>query len=138
MKAFLHLYSSKFPVLPGESEEVINPGTYGKAFAKYLQQALQGRGYTVPSFCCEDWGWWVSVELAAGGIGLCCYREHDDDGECGYVCGPSVQRLRRWRWKRLGYEDHTDELVRLINDLKAILEEDPEIRFLGETDTMPF
>lgn len=77
MPEFLHIRTDQFPVLPGEEDELVNPGTYGKAFAMYLQAQLTQAGYRCPLVCCEDWGWRVSVELKEKTIGLTCYREHD-------------------------------------------------------------
>ena len=54
---FIQIRSSKFPILPGEKEELVNEGMYGKALAQYLQAKLTGRGYEAPFVCCEDWGW---------------------------------------------------------------------------------
>ena len=56
MDEFIHIRSRKFPVLPGEREELINDGLYGRAVAQYLQAKLGERGYDAPFFCCEDWG----------------------------------------------------------------------------------
>ena len=63
MPTFLHIRSAKFPILPGEREEVLNPGTFGKAFAQYLQHELVRLGYRIPFVCSEDWGWWVEQRL---------------------------------------------------------------------------
>ncbi len=52
---------SRFGILPGEREELVNDGMWGKALAVYLQEKLRERGWDVPLVCCEDWGWWVEV-----------------------------------------------------------------------------
>jgi hypothetical protein len=57
MGKFIHIRSSKFPILPGEKEELVNNGMYGKALAEYLQAKLRNRGYDAPFVCCEDWSW---------------------------------------------------------------------------------
>jgi hypothetical protein len=44
MDRFILIRSTKFPVLPGEKEELVNEGTYGKALAGYLQKKLKERG----------------------------------------------------------------------------------------------
>ena len=64
MDKFIHIRSPKFPILPGENEELVNEGMYGKAAAEYLQLKLRERGYEVPFVCCEDWGWWVELKNA--------------------------------------------------------------------------
>ena len=137
MASFFHLRSTKFPVLPGEAEELVNPGTYGKALALYLQEQLSARGYEVPSICCEDWGWWVTLCLPGKTIGLCCYRAHEGGGECEFACSTSLEKPRSWSWKRFGFIDLSDELARLSSDLKAIFESDPDIDLLGEVDEFP-
>jgi hypothetical protein len=40
MHKFILIRSSKFPILPGEKEELVNDGMYGKALAEYLQAKL--------------------------------------------------------------------------------------------------
>ena len=39
MGNFIHIRSSKFPILPGEKEELVNDGMYGKALAEYLRKS---------------------------------------------------------------------------------------------------
>jgi hypothetical protein len=41
---FIHIHSTKFPIQAGETEELVNDGIYGKAFAEYLQARLTERG----------------------------------------------------------------------------------------------
>ena len=72
MKTFIHIRSTRFPILPGEEEELLNEGTYGKALAEYLQAELAKRGYDAPFVCCEDWGWWVELK-APFTFGVCIY-----------------------------------------------------------------
>lgn len=137
MAKFFHIRSAKFPVLPGEEEELVNPDTYGKALALFLQERLGARDYEVPSICCEDWGWWVSLCLPGKPIGLCCYRAHSEDGECEFACSTSLEKARSWSWKRFGFIDLSDELARLEADLKAIFDADPDIELLGVVGEMP-
>ena len=69
MVGFIHIKSSKFPILPGETDELVNEGMYGKALAEYLQDKLAARAYDVPFVCCEDWGWWVELKAAPFTLG---------------------------------------------------------------------
>ena len=39
--SFIHIKSSKFPILPGEEDELVNEGTYGKALALYIESELK-------------------------------------------------------------------------------------------------
>ena len=41
----IQIRSTKFPILPGEADELVNENTYGKALAIYLQGKLAERGY---------------------------------------------------------------------------------------------
>ncbi len=41
--------------MPGEDDELVNEGMYGKACSQYLQANLACRGYSVPFVVCEDW-----------------------------------------------------------------------------------
>jgi len=49
---FIHIRSEQFPILPGEEEELVNEGMYGKALVTYLQEHLTDRGYESPFVCC--------------------------------------------------------------------------------------
>lgn len=53
---FIHIRSAKFPVMPGEEDEIINERMYGKALSLYLQEHLIEKGYQSSLYCCEDWG----------------------------------------------------------------------------------
>jgi hypothetical protein len=150
MSRFLHLRSSKFPILPGEESELVNEGLYGKALALYLQEQLHARGYEVSGICCEDWGWWVSVAGAPFTLGVCIYRQPDessssdasppaaDNKPTDFVCTTSLLKPRVWSWSKFRFLDTTSWDERLTNDLRAIFQADPEIEFLGDTDDMPF
>ena len=134
MPRFIHIRTSKFPILEGEESEVFNPGTYGKAFAIYLQENLQKAGYDVPFVCCEDWGWWVELRLPIKTIGLCCHREHDENTECNFVCSTSLESETVWSWKKFRFIKISMELDKLIEDLTEIFERDQQIEFVGVLD----
>src|ERR1041385_7206115 len=100
---FIHIRSPKFPVLPGEDEELVNEGMYGKALAEYLQTKLKQRGYDAPFIACEDWGWWIELKTAPFVFGVCIY--------CGPViagkpldlfCTDGTTAPRQWSWKNSG------------------------------------
>jgi hypothetical protein len=73
MESFVHIRSEKFPVLPGEEEEIFNEGMYGKALCQYLQKKYQILGYKKITYCCEDWGWLLEIGIAKIrlAIGVC-------------------------------------------------------------------
>ena len=83
---FIQIKASKFPVLPGEREELVNDGMYGKALAQYLQAKLVDLGYNAPFICCEDWGWWVELRGAPFVFGVCIYSRVGEDGPVDFVC----------------------------------------------------
>lgn len=90
MGKFIHIRSSKFPVLPGEKEELVNDGMYGKSLALYLQSNLQERGYDAPFVCCEDWGWWVELTTAAFTFGACVYPGAEENDPRDFACTDGV------------------------------------------------
>lgn len=45
---------AKFPILPGEADEFVCEGMYGKALAGYLADRLKERGYESLGYSCED------------------------------------------------------------------------------------
>lgn len=137
MTEFLHIRTAKFPVLEGEEDEIVNPGTYGKSFAEFIQQSLDKAGFDVPFICCEDWGWWVEVALPQKRIGITCYRNHDDNRECDFVCSPSPEKNRVWIWSKFRFVDIGDDLEAVVTTLRDAFANDPEIEYLGETDEMP-
>ena len=137
MASFLHIRSEKFPVLDGEKDELVNPGTFGKSFAQFIESTLIKAGYHVPFIVCEDWGWWVEVKLSAKSIGITCYRDHDENTDCEFVCSPSPEKNKVWSWSKFRFVDIGSELAAIRQTLREAFEADPEIEFLGESDEMP-
>src|SRR5262249_50837217 len=78
---FIRVRSSTFAIRPGEAEELVNEGTYGKALAEYLTEKLRERGYYAPFFCCEDWGWWVELKGVPFVFGVCIYGRELGEGQ---------------------------------------------------------
>ena len=138
MSQFLHFQSDKFPILPGEQEELVNEETYGKALAQYLQQALQTRGYEIPFVSCEDWGWWVELKGVPFAFGVCVYSGEREMEMVEYACTDNLQSDRKWSWRKFTYIDTKPARDKLRDDLIAIFTADPEIDYLGETDDYPF
>lgn len=134
---FIHIKSAKFPVLPGEEEELVNEGTYGKALAEYLEAKLKDRGYDVPFVCCEDWGWWVEIRGQPFTLGLCVYGGPDLAGTQELCFTISEEPGRRWSWSRFRFIDTTSRVEKLFTDLKMILADDPDIQVLGYPSGFP-
>jgi hypothetical protein len=129
---FIHLRASKFPILAGETEELVNAGTYGRALAEYLQAKLTDAGYKAPFFCCEDWGWWVEIKDAPFAFGVCIYSVQQPDNELldYYVCS-GVTSPKAWSWRKFRWLDTTQWSERLHHDLVQLLRADPEIEVLA-------
>lgn len=125
--------------MPGEEDEWINQGIYGKSFGLYLRDALQPYGYLVPRVVCEDWGWWVCVEKAnfSSGLGIYGLRLGDtpDLDLCVTVLTP---RGKRWSWGQFRFNDHTAEVDQLHQTIRRICDADPEITVIGESLEFPF
>jgi len=134
--AFIHVRSSKFVALPGETEELVNDGMYGKAVALYLQEKLQAIGYQVPFFCCEDWGWWVEINGSPFTLGVCIYN-FDDDTETSQLkisVSVSPDKGRRWSWSKFRYVDTTATVQKLEMDIVAIFKQDSNVQLLAIND----
>jgi hypothetical protein len=123
MKTHVTFRSSKFPPYEGEQEE-INDGIWGRRLAEYLSQELTRRGVAVGKVVAEDWGCYIPVEDEAGWLGFCCGHQHGDDDEFQCFTDPSTPIVRKWFRK----VDRTASLERLIGAVRAILEDDPDIR----------
>jgi hypothetical protein len=156
MDKFIHIRSTKFPILPGEKEELVNDGMYGKALAKYLQEKLKKRGkygkalakylqeklkkrgYNAPFFCCEDWGWWLELKDAPFTFGVCIYYWPESDRPHDLFCADGVTSRRRWSWSKFRMIDTTPWVTKLHEDLVSIFGSDPEIELVSTSLNSPF
>jgi len=134
---FIHIKAAKFPVLPGEDEELVNPGTYGKALAQYLEVRLKEKAYEVPFICCEDWGWWVEIKGLPFATGVCVYATSDlpENHELCIAVAPTPGS--RWSWRRFRPIDTTPYVTKLLADLTAVFTSDPEVEVLGFPEDSP-
>src|SRR5215471_9283378 len=131
MDRFVHITSPKFPILPGEKDELVNQGTYGKALAEYLRGKLSDRGYVSPFVCCEDWGWWVELSGAPFVSGVCVYSKAENDQLVDFVCACDPDEGRKWSWRRLRFVDTTSWVVKLRGDLLEIFRGDKDVQLVG-------
>lgn len=139
MSKFIHIKSAKFPILPGEQDEIVNDGMYGKALAEYLQTKLKMRGYQSPFCCCEDWGWWVDLRGFSIPFGVCIYSgTRHDDGVSEYACTDGARAKRQWSWKRFRFVDTQPMAEQLQQDLLTIFQADRNIVIIGTSDNYPF
>ncbi|MBL8793034.1 MAG: hypothetical protein JNM56_03955 [Planctomycetia bacterium] len=139
MSKFIRVRSTRFAILPGEEQELVNEGMYGKALAQYLQRKLQERGYDAPFFCCEDWGWWVELKGTPCAFGVCIYcGPQQPDGLLDLFCTDGAVAPRQWSWRRFRFIDMTGAIEKLHADLLAIFRADPEVQLLAtDLDALP-
>lgn len=138
MCRFIHVRSDSFPILPGEEDELLNDGTYGKALAVYLRENLNNLGYDAPFVCCEDWGWWVELKSAPFTFGVCLYSQPESTPPRDFVCSAGITGRRKWSWKSWWFIDTFRYVEKLEADLLRLFESDPRIEFVGVTDEFPF
>ena len=131
--------AKKFPVMPGEDQEIVNERMYGKALCRYLESALPGAGIKVPSYCAEDWGWWLEVERGAFKMGLCIYSdpEAEKDPE-RYAILPSIHQAKKWSWSKFRNIDNTTEVLELVAIVERVLNSDSDISRVERHDDYPF
>jgi len=128
------LKSSKFPILEGEEEEIVNPGLYGKALAIYLETNLKQKGYDIPFYCCEDWGWWVEVPSPDKSLGVGCVRHPEEGKEEYFSCLVFPPEDRVWSWRRFRKIDISTSLDKLAQTIHEILSDDPEINLVQQEE----
>src|SRR5690606_17499477 len=128
MSKFIHIRSEKFPVLPGEEDEIVNEGMYGKALALYLQSKLTERGYKSPFVVAEDWGWWVDIDGPPFTFGVCIYTS--PDGTTEYVCTDGAPGPRKFSWSKFRFFDTKPFAEKLCAELKAVFEADEDIQIV--------
>ena len=138
MDKFIHIRSTKFPILPGEREELVNEGMYGKALAQYLQGKLRERGYAAPFICCEDWGWWVELKAAPVAFGVCIYCGPERDGLLDLFCTDGATARKKWSWRQFRWVDMSSYVDKLNDDLVAIFRADPDIQVISTSLDSPF
>jgi hypothetical protein len=138
MDKFIHIRSTKFPILPGENEELVNEGMYGKALAQYLQMKLSARGYEAPFICCEDWGWWVELKNAPFVFGVCIYCGHERDGPLDLFCTDGAVGRTKWSWRRFRFVKTAPWVEKLHEDLVSIFRADPDVEIISTSLDSPF
>jgi hypothetical protein len=131
--------TKKFPILEGEDAEIVNENMYGKALCKYLEHNLPKAGIKVPFFCAEDWGWWLEVEDDAFKMALCIYSDTEAklDPE-RYAILPSIKSEKKWSWSKFRNIDISKNVLKIMDVLEKILQEDVEITAITRHDDFPF
>jgi hypothetical protein len=137
MSKFIHIRSSKFPILPGEREELVNEGMFGKALAEYVRLNLIKLGYDAPFVCSEDWGWWVEIKGAPSAFGACIYSGPEESGPIEFACSDGAASVKKWSWRQFKFIDVTPWIEKLHDDLIAIFRADNEIEVVCVSDDLP-
>ena len=135
----LLIESKKFPVLPGEDQEIANERLYGKALCLYLQSELPLAGINVPTFCHEDWSWWLEVKRGSFKMGLCIYsdRAAAKDPE-RYALLPSIHQEQTWSWAKFRKVDLSKDVLELIAIVERVLKSDKDIPVVTRHDDFLF
>lgn len=134
---FLHIRSQLFPVLPGESDEIVNPDTWGRALSDFISKGLTALGYKC-DFGVEDWGWSVVVSRdgCLNEVGI--YSDKSQESQqTDYVVTLMREGRRRFSLKRLKHIDDTAWCDTLNADLQKILVVEG-VEVVSVTDDMPF
>jgi hypothetical protein len=135
----LLIETKKFPRLAGEDQELANEGMYGKALCQYLQEELPRSGIDVPSFCNEDWGWWVAVERDGFKMGLCVYSDPAATGDPErYAVLPSIHQAKKWSWGRLRAVDVSQDVLGVMQTVEMVMKRDKDIHAVTRHDDYPF
>lgn len=135
----LLIESKKFPILPGEDQELTNERMVGKALCQYLQTVLPPAGIKVPTYCNEDWGWWLEVERDSFKMGLCIYSDpaagqHPER----YALLPSIHQAKKWSWAKFDKVDCSKDVLDLITIVERVLKSDSDILVVTRHDDYPF
>jgi hypothetical protein len=138
MNKFIHIRSDKFPILPGEKEELVNEGMYGKALAEYLQTMLRARGYAAPFISCEDWGWWVELKTAPFAFGVCIYCGPVTAGPLDLFCIDGATGPKKWSWRKFRFIETAPWANKLHDDLVSIFRADSDIELVSTSLDSPF
>ena len=134
----LLIETTRFPVLEGEAEEIVNEGMYGKAVCLYLEKALPNLDIKVPSFCCEDWGWWVDVRTNDFAMGLCVYSDPASGADpTRYVVMSSITEGKKWVWTRFRKIDVSRDVTQIMDAVENVFRADSQITHVSRHDDFP-
>ena len=135
----IEIQTDKFPILPGEDEEVVNDGMYGKALCQYLEKELPSFGVVVNSFCAEDWGWWVDVSENEYNMGLQIYTfEPIGQNPEKYFIKSSVTNAKKWSWSKFKKLDVSAEVTSILDKVENALLHDNDIFIVERHDEFPY
>ena len=134
----LHLKTAKFPIMDGETNEMVNERTYGKAISLHLKDSLSRLGYSVPFICCEDWGWWVEITNFPFVLGLCIYCWENEPGMIAeYAIMSSIRDERKWSWTKFRMVNTVEIVGGIMDDVENVMRSDKDIQVIGRLDHFP-
>ena len=138
-KSCLLIETSKFPILAGEKDEIVNENMYGKALCQYLETQLPLAGVKVPFYCNEDWGWWLETELNGFKMAMRIYSDPDaNPNPERYALLPSIKDAKKWSWSKLQSVDMSQDVLKVIDAVESIFRRDSDIRIVTRHDDYPF
>ena len=138
-KSCLLIETSKFPVLDGEKDEIVNENMYGKALCKYLEAKLPSVGIDVPFFCNEDWGWWLETDRKGFKMALCIYSDPDANPNPERdALLPSIKEARKWSWSKFKSIDVSHDVLETMVAVENTFRNDKDIRSVTRHDDYPF
>jgi len=135
---YIEIRTDKFQVLPGEDDEIVNEGMYGKALCSYIAAELSDLGFSCPPAIAEDWGWWQEVNDDGFSLGLQIYSQTEDaKNPHTYIVCSSDTSGTKWNWKKLKKIDFSDQINSILKNIETLFKEDPEILFVKRHIEMP-
>jgi len=92
----------------------------------------------VPSFCCEDWGWWVEVKSNDIEMGLCVYSDPESgDDPTRYAIMSSITEGKKWVWSKFRKIDVTQDVTRIMDSVEKLFKSDSEVTQVSRHDDYP-
>ncbi len=135
----IRIATSKFLILDGEKEEIVNENMYGKALCLYLESELPKIGIKVPFFCNEDWGWWLDVIDGDFSMALCIYSDPDANGDPkSYGIMPSIKNAKKWSWSKFRKIDVSKNVMKIMDEVAELLQNDSETTKLTRHNDFPY
>lgn len=131
MRTHVEFTSKLFPPYPGEEEEMVNPGMWGKRLAEFLRAKLGAKGFETDEPIAEDWGWFVGILHTPFPMALGCATFNDGTDSFLVFIDPSKPTIRRGLFKKI---DTVADVERLAQALDKILRSEPGITSVNWVD----
>jgi hypothetical protein len=129
--------STRFEIEPGEDAD-INPSVYGRQLAAWLKIQLELRGYAIEQIIAEDWGRCLMCSRHPFLLWVGCGNVFDPapdaalpaKGDIVWHCFATAE-VPFWR-RVFGRVDTAPYVAKLNADLRAILDDEPQITLVPE------